>query len=116
METVWHKNLPKIEDDGYYLPTVPFCEEGIECNYYKAISKEDFIECFNRWIINTDLPSYEDYLNGENKSRYNKSEPKFKCPKCGGKVRRDETRCLATFPPKHIYECDDCEFNTCIAF
>ena len=115
-DKVWYKNLPEVRDDGYYLPKVEFCQEGMECNYYRAISKEDFIECFNRWIINSDLPSYEDYITGENKSRYNKSEPKFKCPKCGGKVRKDETKCLPTFPPKHLYECDDCDFSTCIAF
>ena len=116
MEKKYIKQLPKIEADGYYCPNVEYCEEGTESSYRKVISKEDFIECFNRWVINTDLPSYEDYLAQEMKPRYGKSEPKFKCPRCGGKVRRDETRCLSTFPPKHLYECDDCDFIANIAF
>ena len=63
MEKRYIKQLPKIEDDGYYYPNVEYCEEGTESTYRRVISKEDFIECFNRWVINTDLPSYEDYVN-----------------------------------------------------
>ena len=112
MEKRYIKQLAKIEDDGYYYPNVEYCEEGTESTYRKVISKEDFIKCFNRWIINTDLPSYEDYLAQEMKPRYGKSEPKFKCPKCDGKVRKDNSICLPTMPPMYIYECDDCDFTT----
>lgn len=112
MEKICIKQMPRIKDDGYYYPNVEYCEEGTESTYRKLISKEDFIECFNKWIINTDLPSYEDYVNRETESRYNKSEPKFKCPNCGGKVRKDTSICLTTVPPLYIYECDDCDFTT----
>ena len=114
MEKIYIKQLPKIEEDGYYYPMVEYCQEGTESNYKKIISKEDFIKCFDKWILNTDLPSYEDYLTQEMKPTYGKSAPKFKCPKCGGKVRKDETTCLATFPPQYCYECDDCDFTTAL--
>ena len=45
-----------------------------------------------------------------------KSTPKFRCPDCGGIVRRCEGFCLATYPPQHRYECDDCDYTTTLTF
>ena len=45
-----------------------------------------------------------------------KSEPKFRCPKCGGIVRKCVDFCLTTFPPQYRYDCDDCEYNTTFTF
>lgn len=39
-----------------------------------------------------------------------KSKPLYKCPKCGGDVRRNDKIVLASYPPKRRYECDDCEY------
>lgn len=36
------------------------------------------------------------------------SEPKYKCPKCGGNVRKNLTIVLTSYPPKFRYECDNC--------
>ena len=46
MEKKYIKQIPKIEDDGYYYPSVEYCEEGTESTYRKVISKEDFVKCF----------------------------------------------------------------------
>lgn len=64
------------------------------------------------------LPSLEEYKDSFGKSKYSKnappiwSEPKFKCPKCGGNVRRKENEICPTIPPKHTYKCDnpDCDY------
>lgn len=60
------------------------------------------------------LPSYDEYKKGPHShhlcgisgSKY--SEPLFKCPVCGGEVRRDESIVLTTIPPKCKYKCDIC--------
>ena len=38
------------------------------------------------------------------------SEPKYKCPKCGGSVRKNLTMVLTSLPPKYRYECDQCDY------
>lgn len=43
---------PKIANDGIYVPinTTVICEEGIAPNYSCLISKEMFVEAYNKWI------------------------------------------------------------------
>ena len=36
------------------------------------------------------------------------SEPKYKCQKCGGDVRKNQRYVLASFPPRYEYQCDKC--------
>lgn len=38
------------------------------------------------------------------------SEPKYKCPQCGGNVRKNLTIVLASNPPKYTYKCDNCDY------
>ena len=36
------------------------------------------------------------------------SEPKFKCPKCGGNVRKNLSLVLTSYPPQYRYDCEKC--------
>ena len=45
-----------------------------------------------------------------------KSEPRFRCPDCGGIVRKCVDFALTTYPPQYRYECDDCEYVTTLTF
>lgn len=36
------------------------------------------------------------------------SEPKFKCPKCGGNVRKNLSIVLTSYPPQYRYDCEKC--------
>jgi hypothetical protein len=38
------------------------------------------------------------------------SEPKYKCPKCGGGMCRNETIILMSYPPQRQYECNKCGY------
>jgi len=62
------------------------------------------------------LADREEYINNHAhlfKSNLNMqvefSEPKYKCPKCGGNVRKNLTMVLTSYPPKYRYECDNCD-------
>lgn len=106
------KQKPYIDDTGYYVPMVDYCEEGTAANYRCAITKEDFIKCYITWIENKDLPTFEEYRDKVTQLPQTLSEPKFKCPHCGGNVRKDISVSYMTYPPKYTYKCDNCEFST----
>lgn len=57
------------------------------------------------------LPKAEQYRNSI--TRYDTptpgwSEPKYKCPKCGEGMCRNNMRVLTTNPPKYEYKCKNC--------
>lgn len=37
-----------------------------------------------------------------------RSEPKYRCPKCGGGMRRNEMVVLTSYPAQYEYQCDKC--------
>ena len=44
------KQEPYVDDEGIYVPTEPYVYEG-SCSYYRMlISKEMFVEAYNKWI------------------------------------------------------------------
>lgn len=47
---IWVKQHPRIMEDGIYVPCQEYVLEGCESAYYLAISKEMFIEAYNKWI------------------------------------------------------------------
>lgn len=58
-----------------------------------------------------ELPTMNEYFNDLSEmyipNRY--SEALFKCPKCSdGKVHRDNTVILPSYPPKNLYKCLYC--------
>ena len=59
-----------------------------------------------------DLPSKDEFvsMNSEVYNILNNvwSEPKYKCEKCGGNVRKNLKIILASLPPKYEYVCDNC--------
>ena len=111
MEKKYIKQKPYVDDTGYYVPMVAYCEEGTASTYQCAITKEDFIKCYTTWIETKELPTLEEYRDMVNKPPQTLSEPKFKCPHCGGNVRKDLTTTFLTYPPTYAYSCDDCDFS-----
>lgn len=51
---VYVKQEPKITDDGIYMPECEYVLEGMCSNYRMIITKEMFIEAYNRWIKGVD--------------------------------------------------------------
>ena len=58
------------------------------------------------------LPTMNEYIKENNPQKlYNfstYSEPLFKCPVCGGPVRKNLQIVLTSYPPKYLYVCDNC--------
>lgn len=44
------KQEPRIDDDGIWVPMCEYVPEGMVSNYRLVISKEMFIEAYNKWI------------------------------------------------------------------
>lgn len=65
--------------------------------------------------MKTELPSKQKYIHDNlmyinsitNIGEY--SEPKYKCPCCGGNMRKRLDIILTSLPPKFQYECDTCD-------
>ena len=47
---VYVKQYPYVDDTGIYAPCEEYVQEGIVANYKLVISKEMFIEAYNKWI------------------------------------------------------------------
>ena len=47
---VWVKEEPYIGEDGIYKPIYVYAPEGIRMSYEMIISKEMFVEAYDRWI------------------------------------------------------------------
>lgn len=56
-EPVYIKQEPYIGDDGIYYPAEEYVPEGQSSYYKQIISKDLFIEAYNKWI--KDAPSEE---------------------------------------------------------
>ena len=58
------------------------------------------------------LPTAKEYSEMAEKAAFQFtarwSEPKYRCPKCGGGMCRDETVVLTTYPAMYEYQCDKC--------
>lgn len=39
------------------------------------------------------------------------SEPKYKCPNCGGIVRKNLRVAFPTYPTKYLYKCNMCKYE-----
>ena len=44
------KNEPYVDDEGIWYPCEEYTPEWAETNYKLVISKEMFIEAYNKWI------------------------------------------------------------------
>ena len=49
-EPVYVEQKPYIDDEGFYMPCERYVREGYESLYYMALSKEQFIKMYNKWI------------------------------------------------------------------
>lgn len=54
LDKVDHKTYycpkPYVDDKGIWVPTQSAVEEGLACTYKEVISKEMFVEAYNKWI------------------------------------------------------------------
>jgi hypothetical protein len=44
------KQEPYIDDEGIWVPLAPYVQEGCASDYRCLISKEFFVEAYNKWI------------------------------------------------------------------
>ena len=44
------KQEPRVDDKGIWFPVHEYVPEGMVSNYRLVISKEMFIEAYNKWI------------------------------------------------------------------
>lgn len=49
-QEVYMKQYPYVDDTGIYVPCEEYVQEGCSSNYKLVISKEMFVEAYNRWI------------------------------------------------------------------
>ena len=49
-EPKYIKQEPKVLDDGIYVPVHPYVEEGVESGYQMIMSREIFVEAYNKYI------------------------------------------------------------------
>lgn len=50
MEKKWVKQEPYVGEDGIYMPAEEYIPEGCASIYKQLISKELFVEAYNKWI------------------------------------------------------------------
>lgn len=46
----WVKQCPYVGEDGIYIPVREYALDGCESTYRLVISKEMFVEAYNKWI------------------------------------------------------------------
>ena len=50
MEKNWVKQEPYVNESGIYMPVEEYVPEGCASVYKQLISKEVFVEAYNKWI------------------------------------------------------------------
>lgn len=62
----------------------------------------------------SELPTSEEYADEMtvtfNSPDHEWSEPKYKCPKCGGGMCKNHRYVLASNPARYKYKCDTCGY------
>ena len=48
--TIYIKQEPYVGEDGIYVPCEPYAPEGMVSAYKCIITKELFVEAYNKWI------------------------------------------------------------------
>lgn len=113
-------NKSEVREDGIYIPLTAYTQKGTSSHYQKLIPKEVFIEAFEKFCKHRDLPDEEEYVKlyrpQMDLALNIKSEPKYRCPKCSGIMRKCCGFALTTYPPQYRYECDDCDYSTTFTF
>ena len=55
MDKVYVKQNPYVDDNGIWMPYQEYAPEGCASVYKLVMSKEMFVEAYNKWIKNSDL-------------------------------------------------------------
>lgn len=50
--TKYVEQLPYVNDDGIYMPLNTYVPEGCASSYKCIMTKEMFVEAYNKWIKN----------------------------------------------------------------
>lgn len=50
MDEIYVKQEPYVNENGIYMPTEEYIPEGCASVYKQLISKELFVEAYNKWI------------------------------------------------------------------
>ena len=49
-----------IDENGIYMPVNEYVHEGCEGSYRLVLSKEMFVEAYNKWIKDSHIPLYKE--------------------------------------------------------
>ena len=49
------KQEPFVGDDGIYIPVTEYVIKGSSCVYRRIITKELFVEAYNKWIKESNI-------------------------------------------------------------
>lgn len=52
MSKIYIKQEPYVDEDGIYIPLEPYVPEGCASTYKCIMTKEIFVEAYNKWIKN----------------------------------------------------------------
>lgn len=52
---IYVEQKPYVGEDGIYIPLEPYVPEGFASNYKCIITKEIFVEAYNKWIKNNKI-------------------------------------------------------------
>jgi len=47
------KNNSYVDDNGIYVPFHEYTQEGVASAYHCLLTKELFVEAYNKWIVET---------------------------------------------------------------
>ena len=92
--------------------TVPLSEDKIKKERIYMKEQETVVNKHNDDTIQ-DLPTSDEYRQIAEQYVFRKiwSEPKYKCPRCGGVMRRNEMLRYPTCPEQFEYKCDQCAYT-----
>jgi hypothetical protein len=90
----------------------PYWSIESPCKRCPHITGEDSGYITTNTCTISNLPTSEDYaasaLDIAFQSTRQWSEPKYRCPKCGGGMCRNEMIVLTSYPAQYTYRCDKC--------
>ena len=63
MSGCYIKQEPYVDEYGIYVPVEEYVPEGCESMYRCVITKEMFVEAYNKWIKNDNTSKYDCLFN-----------------------------------------------------
>ena len=116
---VLHVDLSNM-DDTTVTQTLKFKQDGtisINTDNTKTITGLKLSESVATVHVDN-LPSQSDFIKANEPSvswfetTRDWSDPMYKCPECGGNVRKELNVVYTSNPPCYKYQCDSCKYTT----